>query len=58
MIRERLDAERASVHVLLGQEDRNDLPMAYIGEANPLIERLVQHYRTKEWDVQEDSPYL
>ena len=23
--------------------------MAYIGEADPLIERLVQHYRTKDW---------
>ncbi len=31
-IRERPEAQRAGVYLLLGQEDRNDLPMAYIGE--------------------------
>jgi hypothetical protein len=48
-VRERPEAESAGVYVLLGQEEENDLPMAYIGEADPLIDRLLQHYRNKDW---------
>jgi hypothetical protein len=48
-IRERPEAARAGVYVLLGQEDKIDLPLAYIGEADPLIDRLLQHYRNKDW---------
>jgi hypothetical protein len=56
VIRERQEAERAGIYVLLGQEDRNDLPMAYIGEADPLIERLLQHYSNKDrWTAEAGS---
>ncbi len=48
-VRERPEAERAGVYVLLGQEEENDLPMAYIGEADPVIDRLLYHYKDKDW---------
>jgi len=47
--RERPEPQRTGVYVLLGQEEKNDLPLAYIGEADPLIDRLLQHYRNKDW---------
>lgn len=48
-LKARTEADGAGVYVLLGREEDDDLPTAYIGEADPIIDRLVIHYKQKEW---------
>ncbi len=47
-LKSRPEANRAGVYVLLGVTE-DEMPKAYIGEADPIIERLVNHYKQKEW---------
>ncbi len=47
-LKSRPEASRAGVYVLLGVAE-DEMPKAYIGEADPIIERLVNHYKQKEW---------
>jgi hypothetical protein len=46
------DFERPGVYVLLGPSETPDLPLAYIGEADPVRARLESHHANKEfWTV-------
>jgi hypothetical protein len=43
---------RTGVYLLIGTDDSNDLPKAYIGEGDPVLQRLESHERNKEfWET-------
>lgn len=51
-VKDRKEFARAGVYVLLGPSDSADLPMAYIGEADPIRSRLENHQSQKDfWTV-------
>lgn len=45
----RLEFKRAGVYVLLGSPDSTSLPLAYIGEGDPVYDRLVKHQSEKDF---------
>ena len=40
---------KTGVYVLTGQPDPDGLPMVYIGEGDPVTDRLISHYRLKDF---------
>jgi hypothetical protein len=51
-VKERDEFSRAGVYLLLGPSESSDLPVAYIGEADPVRFRLEQHHSSKDfWTV-------
>jgi hypothetical protein len=48
-LRRRPEFARTGVYVLTGQADPNDLPTVYIGEGDPVANRLINHYRQKDF---------
>jgi hypothetical protein len=51
-VRNRREFSRAGVYVLLGPSEASDLPIAYIGEADPIGPRLEQHHSLKDfWTI-------
>ena len=51
-VKDREEFSRAGVYVLLGPSESSDLPIAYIGEADPVRFRLEQHHSSKDfWTV-------
>ena len=48
----RKEFDRAGVYVLIGPSDTSDLPLAYIGEGDPVRTRLEDHHSRKDfWTV-------
>jgi hypothetical protein len=45
----RLEFHKAGVYLLLGESDEDDLPLVYIGEADPIGERLKSHDAEKDF---------
>jgi hypothetical protein len=45
----RKEFERAAVYVLLGPSDTSDIPLAYIGEGDPVRTRLEDHHSRKDF---------
>ncbi|RPI04210.1 MAG: GIY-YIG nuclease family protein [Ignavibacteriae bacterium] len=51
-VKERKEFDRAAVYILLGASDNPDIPLAYIGEADPIRARLEDHHSKKDfWTV-------
>lgn len=51
-VKDRREFSRAGVYLLLGPSEAPDLPIAYIGEADPIGSRLEQHHSRKDfWTV-------
>ncbi len=51
-VKKRQEFARAGVYILLGPSESSDLPVAYIGEADPIRERLEAHHSEKDfWTV-------
>jgi hypothetical protein len=51
-VKERKEFDRAAVYVLLGPSDNPDIPLAYIGEADPVRARIEDHHSKKDfWTV-------
>ena len=56
----RKELKRTGVYVLLGESDSSSLPAIYIGEGDPILDRLKSHYSGKEfWTSQQGGrpPY-
>src|SRR3954451_16766597 len=50
-VRHRTEFAQAGVYLLIGAQNENELPEVYIGEADPLVDRLVQHARSEHpWE--------
>ncbi len=45
----RPDFDRTGVYVLVGPSEESDLPLVYIGEGDPALPRLKQHYAKKDF---------
>jgi hypothetical protein len=51
-VKDRKEFGRAGVYVLLGPSESSDVPIAYIGEADPVRTRLEQHHSQRDfWTV-------
>jgi hypothetical protein len=51
-VKRRSEFSRPAVYLLLGPSDTRDIPMAYVGEADPIGPRLENHHANKEfWTV-------
>lgn len=51
-VKDREEFARAGVYVLIGPSESSELPIAYIGEADPIRLRLEQHHSSKDfWTV-------
>jgi hypothetical protein len=48
-LRRRPEFTKAGIYVLLGQAEGDELPTMYIGEGDPIADRLISHYKTKEF---------
>jgi Domain of unknown function (DUF4357) len=48
-LRRRSEFAKTGVYVLIGQPDPDGLPMVYIGEGDPVSERLISHYKVKDF---------
>ena len=48
-LRKRPEFAKTGVYVLTGQADPNDLPTIYIGEGDPVANRLISHYKQKDF---------
>jgi hypothetical protein len=48
-LRKRPEFSKTGVYVLTGQPDPDGLPMVYIGEGDPVTDRLVSHYVKKDF---------
>ena len=52
MVKDRKEFARAGVYLLLGPSESSDVPIAYIGQADPIRARLEQHHSSKDfWTV-------
>jgi hypothetical protein len=52
VVKDRKEFARAGVYVLIGPSESSDVPIAYIGEADPIRARLEQHHSLKDfWTV-------
>ena len=49
-LKQRPDFRKTGVHVLFGQASPDDLPTVYIGEGDPVGDRLTQHEKTRSLD--------
>lgn len=47
--KQRQEATRTGVYVLVGHEDEADLPTIYVGQGDPVRNRLEQHFAQKEF---------
>jgi hypothetical protein len=51
-VKDRKEFARAGVYLLLGPSESSDVPIAYVGEADPIRARLEQHHSLKDfWTV-------
>ena len=48
-LRKRSEFAKTGVYVLTGQPDPDGLPTVYIGEGDPVSERLINHYKAKDF---------
>lgn len=48
-LRGRPEFKKTGVYVLIGQSDPDELPTAYIGEGDPVGDRLLQHQKNKDF---------
>ncbi len=52
MVKERKEFERAGIYVLIGPSDTTDIPLAYIGEGDPVRPRIENHHSKKDfWTI-------
>lgn len=49
---ERTEFEKAGVYILLGFDNDSHMPNVYIGEGDPVLPRLQEHYRLKDFWTQ------
>jgi len=48
-VKKRDEFSRTGVYILVGQSDENELPIVYIGEGDPVLRRLEEHYRERDF---------
>lgn len=48
-LRERPEFKKTGVYLLIGQSDPDEFPIAYIGEGDPVGDRLLQHQKHKDF---------
>ena len=48
-LKQRPEFRKTGVYVLIGQASPDDLPTVYIGEGDPVGDRLTQHQKTKDF---------
>lgn len=47
-LRKRSEFQKTGVYILTGQPDPDGLPTVYIGEGDPVADRLISHYKLKD----------
>ena len=48
-LRKRAEFAKTGVYILTGQPDPDGLPTVYIGEGDPVADRLINHYKHKDF---------
>jgi hypothetical protein len=48
-LRERLKFKKTGIYLLIGQDNPDEPPTAYIGEGDPVGDRLIQHQKLKDF---------
>ena len=48
-LRKRPEFFKTGVYVLTGQPDPDGLPAVYVGEGDPVADRLISHYKMKDF---------